>query len=358
MIKTSKTRITDITPESIASELGISTEFLWWQARNTEKLYLPRRSKECNGKVREIDEPRVVERPFFKKLHKAIQGWRVFHVAAHGSIKKRSPKTSANEHCGEFCIITRDISKCFPSVTTNNLLKELLRIGFQKDSAVLLSKLLTVRGSIPQGASISSDAFNLFCIGIDRLIARKCREHNLVYTRYVDDCVISGKNKTAVEKVTQLLENEIQRVGLKVNRNKDNTAIAGMKPQLVHGYRVHRKSGIMISKEKSQDALDLIKEYMHQCRPLTPESIVNAAIIRQRLYGIMNYFYSAKFHIAKHIKRQIVTGDRLVLKQLKSFCLSSPNDKWWLIIKQKGKFIKNEPERLAKLWPNQESFKK
>ena len=318
--------------------MGIGTEELWQRSRNTEKLYLPTRQKECNGKIREIDEPRKHERPFFKKLHKMIQRWRIFHYAAHGSIRKCSPKTSANRHSGVLGVTTRDVSKCFPSVKTPFLQSELKRIGFRCDTALLLSKLLTVRGSIPQGASISSDAFNLFFIGIDRLIARKCSRHNLCYTRYVDDCVISGNDIEAARRIVVLLENEIQRIGLEINRKKSCTAIAGTKEQLVHGYRVHRKSGIMISKEKTQETLKLATKYLDQCRKITPESIVEAAKLRQKLVGLKSYFCSAKFHIARHIKRQIKTGDRLVLNQLKSSQLFLPSDKWWLVVNRKGAF--------------------
>lgn len=289
-------------------------------ARTTSQHYKPTakiivKKKEGKKKEREIDEPQPHFKAFLKKLHNALKKLNLFHHSAHGGISKRSPQTSAKRHCGkEHHSWTRDIKSCFPSTTPKMIQSELCRAGFPHDTATLLSLLLTVHGRVPQGANTSTDAINLLFLCMDVKISRLCRAVGFVYTRYIDDCAISGKDIEQGERLVEILEEEIKSIGLCLNPDKSNLAIASKHKRKVQGLLVHRSSGTMIDREKKQAALQIAKDYLENCRNLTPDSIVAAASLRKKLLGHYSYFRSATFSIAKHLKRQLRDGERIGLQ--------------------------------------------
>jgi hypothetical protein len=206
---------------------------------------------------------------------------------------------------------------------------ELHSAGFLPVTARLLSLLLTVRGRVPQGASTSMDAINLLFLRMDEKISRLCKEVGFVYTRYVDDCVISGKDIAIGKRLVETLENEIESVGLEVNQQKSKDMIVSKDKQHVQGLLVHRASGTKISDEKKKVALQVAKDYLDSCRNLTPASISEADALRKKLLGHYSYFKSAKFSIAPHLKRQLNAGNRLALRQLMAHNVQCKNGKWW-----------------------------
>ena len=325
------TKITpaEITPDLLAEMLEIPLPEVWRYAKATDRHYEPTVKIRVNGKEREIDKPKNYFKPFLKKLHDVLKGLNLFHSSAHGGIKKRSPQTSAKQHCGKRCNFTRDIKSCFPSTTPTMIRKGLCCAGFLPDTAKLLSLLLTVRGRVPQGANTSVDAINLLFICMDDKLSRLCEGAGFVYTRYVDDCVISGRDVDKGKRLVEILENEIESIGLRINQAKSKTAVAAEHQQSVQGLLVHRSSGTMIDPEKKQVALQIAHDYLANCRKLTPASIIEAAALRKKLLGHYSYFRSSTFSIAKHLKKQLRIGDRLVLRQAGARNIQCKDGKWW-----------------------------
>ena len=165
--------------------LETSLQEMWRYARETHRHYEPTKKIVVKDKEREFDVPKRHFKSFLKKLHNVLKKLNLFHHAAHGGIKKRSPQTSAKRHCGKKYNWTRDIKSCFPSVTPRMIHSELYRAGFLPDTAKLLSLLLTVHGRVPQGANTSTDAINLLFLHLDGIISRLCKKAGFVYTRYV-----------------------------------------------------------------------------------------------------------------------------------------------------------------------------
>ena len=324
-----KIPVEKITPSLIASLLEIPEKELWQYAQTMWQHYKPPEKRIVNGKEREFDVPKDSLKPLMKKLHRVLMNLDVFHSSAHGGIKRRSPQTSAKRHCGKTHKFTRDIKNCFPSVKPKMIRNELHNAGFLPVTARLLSLLLTVRGRVPQGASTSMDAINLLFLHMDEKISRLCNEVGFVYTRYVDDCVISGKDITIGKQLVATLEKEIEAIGLDVNQKKSKDMIVSEDRQYVQGLLVHRSGGTMISSEKKQVALQVAKDYLDNCRNLTPASMSEAIALRKKLLGHYSYFKSSKFSIAPHLKRQLNAGNRLALRQLKTHNIKCKDEKWW-----------------------------
>ena len=262
------------------------------------------------NKVRELDVPKPSFKSLLKKLHKLIQSWNIFHSSAHGSIRRHSPQTSAKPHCGKKYLFTTDVRNCFPSTTTDMLFLELSRSQFCTETSVLLSRLLTVHGHVPQGAATSSDAINLLFRRIDGIIWSLCKQNGFVYTRYVDDCNISGNDGRIGKMIVERLESEISSLGLCTNPTKSKCYIQGGDQQRVQGLSVYHKSGTAINKDKEREVQKLALEYIQKCKEYTVASDAEIKRLRVKLTGHLAYFRSANFNKCKHLRKLIRCGDR------------------------------------------------
>ena len=106
----------------------------------------------------------------------------------------------------------------FDNVGHRQVHQTLRRHGFGRDVARLLTRLLTLRGSLPQGGASSPAMANLFAsMSIDSALAPSIAQRGLQYTRFVDDLTISGK---APQDVLQEVAGLLSAQGLKINRKK------------------------------------------------------------------------------------------------------------------------------------------
>ncbi len=230
-----------ITPEWIAEQLGISEDSLWAFARNMEKSFYPeKRIPKPNGKERVIDPPKRKAKLFLRRLHRLLQkNNHLFHRSAHGGIARRSTFTCGRRHLGPVFLGKVDVTDCFPSISPRVLFTQLRQLGFGLKTSVLLRKLMTIRNRVPQGSPLSSDAVNLFFYNLDSRVFSLCRKHSCSYTRFVDDCTISGCGATNT-KLIEFLNSEIESLGLRTNE-KSVVLNANNDPMLVHSLDVRSR---------------------------------------------------------------------------------------------------------------------
>ena len=148
----------NLTAWHIAKAMEISTDELSRFADNPRIAYLRPLWEPHNGKMRLITKPR-------RKWKKTYQYLAIFlrrsfraHSASHGSVPRRSPFTAAAVHCGRRHLLCRDVKDAFPSVKADRFYLEMLALGFHREIASLLTKLLLPDGYIPQGATTSNIA--------------------------------------------------------------------------------------------------------------------------------------------------------------------------------------------------------
>ena len=336
-----------ITPAEIAAAMKMTEGQLWSFSRKFEKMFKPTRHIMIGSKSRPIDVPQGSAKKKLKLLHKWFFDKRLFHSSAHGGVKHRSCFTSAQQHLGKKYVWTRDASNCYPTITPEMYFDELKRIGFRHETAILLTRLCTVRGCIPQGSPVSNDAINLYFWRIDQFLKSFCGMNHLKYSRVADDFVLSGHQKNIGDNITFRLEGGLQQIGIKINDKKRRRS--GFQdrsnPQLVHNIRVDLRRGTKISKEHRTKIIDLADSYETACKRVQPSSLEAVACKRKQLMGFLHYARQADLAPIKHLKTKIHNGDLRVSRKLKNLHITAYKGKWWLDSSKR-----NEPRRLKAIW--------
>lgn len=333
--------------EDIAKAMRITEAELWYTVRHTERMYMPTRPTVTpKGKVRMIDEPWPIWKRRLKGLHKFFQ--REFRPPryVHGGIKGRSCFTSAHSHKGRKYVLTRDIQDCYPSILTDQLRRQLRKVGFGEHAARLLGDLLTVHGYVPQGSPVSGDAQNLFFWHFDRILVSACRKQGAEYGRMCDDILSSCKSLRAAKCIGNLIDREVGRIGLSVGEGKLRNH--GIQPnhqlQMVHNLVVNRPDGVGINRKLNRGAIDEAESLVRGARSVSAASLIAIAKKRRRVVGLRCHCQQANFGPSKHLRRLVKQADRHVFRALRKARLIAYRNRWWTI---------TEASRLAGAWQRQ-----
>jgi len=173
---------------------------------------------------------------------------------------------NAAAHLGQAFVSSFDIANFFPSIRVDEVISTLQSLKtimahrlhpqptlafWTHDAAVLVGRLVTYRGRLPQGAPTSPAIANLVFAKFDNAISEKLGR-DFVYTRYFDDLTISISNAAAKKlriNSPQQLQCHAQRVidevlaksGFRLNHRKSRTT------SLADGHRV---TGLAVSHDQ------------------------------------------------------------------------------------------------------------
>ncbi len=149
------------------------------------------------------------------------------NTIAHGFVKERSPRTNAYVHIQKKLIIKTDIQDFFPSLTYEKVATTLRRlIGQLKDVKYadsdidLLTKVLCLKGVLPQGAPTSPAMANLICADFDIELNNLGQEFNCEITRYADDITVSMGDNSHVKQLVNAIYALMKKYDLKPNYKK------------------------------------------------------------------------------------------------------------------------------------------
>lgn len=186
-----------VSVRSLERLLRIPREQLERIADEIKAHYRPWASKNPRtGKVRIIRKPSPELKQVQRRIAKRVLGSFELGSEVHGGIRGRSPKTNAQAHLAKDCLITIDVRQFFPSVH-HTLVYRMLRweLGFGRDVARIITRLVTYKGQLPQGAPTSPILANLFLrLAVDALLVAEAKKATVSYTRFVDDIGLSGRN--------------------------------------------------------------------------------------------------------------------------------------------------------------------
>jgi RNA-directed DNA polymerase len=215
-------------------------------------------------KRRHIDHPAPYLKDVQRNIVRLVLEPLGFGDTAHGGIKGRSPKSNAKVHQGKRCVVKMDVKNFFPSVQHKRVYRMFRHEhGFGKDVARLLTRLVTLRGGLPQGAATSPAVANHFARAVDEGLKDSVEMHGLECTRFIDDITISGDQpKLLIGQTTRLL----QARGLTLAPEKLKVCPRGG-PQEVTGLIVNHAERVTVSRHYR----DAVRSSIHKLRNLDKE---------------------------------------------------------------------------------------
>jgi hypothetical protein len=343
----------DLTIAMVALSAGLDPERLDDLASKYEDHFLPARWKWVGRKRRIIDEPNYHLMRIQRRLLGGFHRWNLHHPSAYAGPKHVCHLDAARKHTGARWVLMRDLHNAYPSVTPAIMLREFARRGFKPDVASLLTKLLTVRGRIPQGAPLSNIALNLVLFDLDHQMASFCGHLGLRYTRYADDMTIScplDHPKALVDvtgvamKLTAILKGLNLEISVRKARKKGFTGPGC--PKLVHGCHVEVPGRITQNEDQVSGMVALAESYLGSVLAATPESLLALEAKRKKLFGAISFARCFDDQSgADHAHRLLIAGDRRMTNRLHTLGIRPLKNEWW-----RGLPSSNEVGFLAHVW--------
>lgn len=177
--------------EALAVAIGVNPGILWSVVNQSHKHY--RVFKIPKGK-----DSRTIVAP--KIALKIIQKWLAYNLekivkpAVHvfGFVKGRSHIGAAAQHLGAKWVYSLDIEEFFPTTPLEVVSHALEKLGYDKESADLVSQICCYKGALAQGAPSSPTLSNLVMMDVDDKLSELAQKFDVRLTRYADDIVFSG----------------------------------------------------------------------------------------------------------------------------------------------------------------------
>lgn len=260
--------------DSLSKLLAIDLSDLTLLATESDNHFFPNSPKiKPDGRIRQTYRVSGTLAPLLKKVNRKIFENVYFPDYLQGSIKDlenpRSYIFNAVQHTNKTFIIHEDVSDFFPSIKAN-LIKQIWQyfFNFPEQVAHVLTQLTTYNGFVPQGAHTSSNLANLVFWDREPQVERFCRESGYIYTRYVDDIVVSSDwilSKKEQHEVTNQIYGMLFSKQIKPNRKKRQIYTSAQR-MIVTGLNVNSFKPTLDKNERNN-----IRAAVYQCEQ-TPES--------------------------------------------------------------------------------------
>jgi len=169
---------------------------------------------------------------------------------SHGGIRGRSIKSNARPHMGSTFLYTTDIADFYPIVHHTKVYKLFTdTFSCSADVGRICTKLCTHQFHMPLGLITSPILADCLMEPSDRRIGRMCEQHELVYSRYVDDITISGRYPIVSGSYPTLVTMILGEYGFRTNPIKED------KGRLSEGKRITK---LCVKRGR----LDVSREYL------------------------------------------------------------------------------------------------
>jgi len=135
----------------------------------------------------------------------------------HGGVPKRNNVLNALCHIDNLFFLTIDLKNFFGNITNTQVHQTLISRGLRWEEARIITRLTTLKGSLPQGAPTSTTLANLAFAPTTKLLEDFCKERDIIFTAFVDDLTFSSSRnfKHLVDQIIAILQNNGFFVNLK-----------------------------------------------------------------------------------------------------------------------------------------------
>ena len=214
-------------------------------SNNIPNNYKVFKIKKNNGGYRTICEPSETLKYIQRQILKNVLSERKVSKYAKAYKCGVGLRDNALPHICKDIILKLDIKDFFNSISDTLVYRYCFPIDYYpKNIGVLLTKLVTYYGYIPQGAPTSACISNIIMKEFDESVGKFCGVRNISYTRYSDDMTFSGNFN--VSEVIRFVNSQLKSLGLIINKKKIHV-IARSRKQSVTGLVVNDK--VQVSKK-------------------------------------------------------------------------------------------------------------
>lgn len=202
----------------LADPFAISRAYFDELIATKDQRYTKFSVPKADGKSREICNPDESLTKFQRAMVDRLYGALRIPQFLHGGLPRRSVQTFAQLHVGSVMVATLDVKDFFPSIDSQRVYDIAYGLGLAERTCKQFAEITTLDGRLPQGAATSTFLANYAFLSVDLKLRRLCKNHELCYTRFVDDIAISGMHD--FEKLSGPLQQCISAHGFTVASHK------------------------------------------------------------------------------------------------------------------------------------------
>ncbi|QEX18002.1 hypothetical protein FRZ44_33060 [Hypericibacter terrae] len=114
------------------------------------------------------------------------------HAQTYGYISGRNIRENAQNHCGHTHLVSIDLEDFFPSIKASRIATFLRTTGITPTVADLVSRFVTIEGSLPLGLPTSPTIANAICLPMDIELEALAQKLGATFSRYADDISFSS----------------------------------------------------------------------------------------------------------------------------------------------------------------------
>jgi RNA-directed DNA polymerase len=204
--------------DELARRLDVSVDEL----TNFSPDYTERFIEKRTGGTRRLLVPSPELKDLQHRILKRLLAQLKVHPAATGFESGTSIVHNAAQHTDQAVVICMDVRDFFPQTTADRVTAYFQRIGWNRETAELLTKLTTWEDGLPQGAPTSPRLSNLVNVVLDARIERFVHGRKGTYTRYADDICISFPKDYSkrIRGTVQVVGRHLKAFGYQLNAKK------------------------------------------------------------------------------------------------------------------------------------------
>lgn len=221
--------------DALAKTLGVHPKLLLDFAEKANSSYTSFDVVSKSGKVRTVYEPKYELKKIQKRINDRIFEAVKFPLYLQGGISddqsKRDYVENAKIHANSQCLIVLDIKNFYGNIKSDyvfDVFKYLFK--FPDEVSTLLTKLVCLRGRVPQGACTSSYVANLVFHNSEYHVVSYFRQRGVVYSRLLDDVTLSTNDRPSAASIQEYIERVIalfKKYDLKPRSDKIKVYIKG-----------------------------------------------------------------------------------------------------------------------------------
>jgi hypothetical protein len=249
-------------------------------------------------------------------------------------------------HCGLRHLLCRDVKDAFPSMKADRFYLEMLALGFKREMAELLTKLLLPDGYIPQGGTTSNVALDMYFFRADEEAQHRLSVLKARYTRFTDGLDASFANDVGATAVARVIQEQLDRLGLHVNLKKlekNGWQPAGTE-RVICGVCVNSPLGTQLPSKVSARLIAECESLYRGARSVAPHTLIGLARRRRSLQGWLNQSSQADIAPVGDLQRRLRQVDHVIRHALAKNRVF-PNRQWYT----KGRDF-DEAAGLASAW--------